>query len=102
MTSVIDLWRGVDPEARLVSGSTDFLSRPVRGIARTRSASPHLPPLTDGQLLVVDAALLVGGALDSFVAALHVSLPLRTAPPATFTDWADHAVRLRPSLGRVV
>jgi len=75
MTSVIDLWRGVDPEARLVSGSTDFLSRPVRGIARTRSASPHLPPLTDGQLLVVDAALLVGGALDSLVAALHESLP---------------------------
>lgn len=75
MTSVIDLWRGVDPEASLVSGSTDLLSRPVRGIARTRSASPHLPPLTDGQLLVVDAALLVGGALDSLVAALHESLP---------------------------
>ena len=48
MTSVLDLWRAVDPEARLVSGSIDRLSRPVRGIARTRAAPPHLPPVADG------------------------------------------------------
>ena len=39
MTSVLDLWRAVDPAARLVSGSIDHLARPVRGIARTRAGA---------------------------------------------------------------
>ena len=73
MTSVIDLWRAVDPEARLVSGSVDLLARPVRGIARTRAAAPHLPELSGGELLVVDAAILAGGALDALVGALAES-----------------------------
>ena len=81
MTSVLDLWRAVDPEARLVSGSPDHLARPVRGIARTRAAPPHLPTVADGELLVADAAILGGGGLDGFVAALRES---PTTPPAVW------------------
>src|SRR5688500_2428554 len=70
MTSILDVWRGVDPAARLISGSAALLSRPVRGVARTRAAAPHLPRDTDGQLLVFDAALLPNERLDVLVAAL--------------------------------
>jgi hypothetical protein len=70
MTTVLDLWRAVDPEARLASGSLERLSRPVRGVARTRAAPPHLPASADGQLLVADAAVLGGSGLDGLVAAL--------------------------------
>ena len=73
MTSVLDLWRAVDPEARLVSGSVEQLARPVRGIARTRAAPPHLPDLGEGELLVVDGAILVRDGLDPLVAALGES-----------------------------
>ena len=70
MTTVLDLWRAVDPEARLASGSVERLSRPVRGVARTRAAPPHLPADADGQLLVADAGVLGGSGLDALVAAL--------------------------------
>ena len=70
MTSVLDLWRALDPSARLVSGSVDALGRPVRGVSRTRAAPPHLPDLAAGDLLVVDAAVLEGANLDALVAAL--------------------------------
>jgi hypothetical protein len=70
MTTVLDLWRAVDPEARLASGSHERLSRPVRGIARTRAASPHLPSAPDGQLLLADAAVLGSSGLDGLVSAL--------------------------------
>lgn len=69
MTSILDVWRAVDPGARLASGSTDLLARPVRGAAGTRAAPPHLPPLAPGQLLVADAAVL-SDRLDDLVAAL--------------------------------
>lgn len=69
MTSVLDAWRAVDPEARLVSGSVELLSRPLRGVGRTRAAPPHLPGLSAGQLLVADAAVLVDGT-DALLVAL--------------------------------
>ncbi|HEX2766180.1 MAG TPA: helix-turn-helix domain-containing protein [Candidatus Limnocylindria bacterium] len=69
MTSVLDAWRGVDPEARLVSGSVEALSRAVRGVARTRAAPPYLPPMGDGQLLVADPNVLPT-RVDELVAAL--------------------------------
>ena len=69
MTSVMDAWRAVDPEARLVSGAVEQLGRPVRGVGRTRAAPPHLPPLAPGQLLVADASV-VSDRLDELVAAL--------------------------------
>ena len=58
MTSVVDLWRAADPEARLVSGSVDLVSRMVRGVARTRAAPPHVPALAAGDLLVADASVV--------------------------------------------
>lgn len=73
MTTVLDVWRAVDPEARLASGSLDRLSRPVRGIARTRAAPPHLPSTADGQLLIADSAILGGAGLDGLVAALEAA-----------------------------
>ena len=63
MTSIVDLWRATDPEARLVSGSVELLSRPVRGVARTRAAPPHFPALVAGEVLVADASV-VPGRLD--------------------------------------
>ncbi|MEA2651198.1 MAG: PucR C-terminal helix-turn-helix domain [Chloroflexota bacterium] len=79
MTSVLDLWRAVDPRTRLVSGSPDLLSRPVRGVARTRAAPPHLPPVSDGSLLVADTAVLLGGSLDSLLSAVHETTPIPVA-----------------------
>jgi len=71
VTSVLDLWRSLDPEARLASGAHAQLSRPIRGVTRTRAAPPHLPDTADGQLLVVDAAIVADGRLDGFLAALR-------------------------------
>ena len=68
MTSLLDLWRAVDPEARLISGSVARLADPARGALRTRTAAPHLPPALDGELLVVDASLVRGRSLDSLLA----------------------------------
>jgi hypothetical protein len=70
VTSVLDLWRWLDPAARLVPGSSDRLGRPVRGVGRTRAAPPHLPPLGDGQLLVVDGTILADPSLDPLLAAI--------------------------------
>lgn len=58
MTSVVDLWRAIDPEARLASGSTKGLSRVVRAVQRTRTVPPHLPEPMEAALLVVDHASL--------------------------------------------
>ena len=69
MTSIVDLWRASDPDARLVSGSVDLLSRPVRGVARTRAAPPHFPALGTGHLLVADASV-VPARLDDLARSL--------------------------------
>jgi PucR C-terminal helix-turn-helix domain len=71
VSSVADLWRAVDPAARLLAGSPEALSRPVRGVVRTRSAVPHLPPDADGQLLVVDGALGLTLSAEALAAALN-------------------------------
>ena len=72
MTSGLDLWRAIDPEARLLSGSVDRLRTAVRGVARTRAGPPHLPEDAEGQLLVVDRALLGADAsLDRLVGILE-------------------------------
>jgi hypothetical protein len=70
VTTVVDLWRWLDPAARLVSGDPERTARPVRGVARTRAAPPHLPALADGQLLVVDAPVLPDAHLDPLLAAI--------------------------------
>ena len=70
MTSLLDLWRAVDPEARLVSGSLARLGHAARGVLRTRTAAPHLPPAIEGELLVVDASLIRGRSLDALLATI--------------------------------
>jgi hypothetical protein len=70
LTSVIDLWRAVDPEARRVSGGVEELLQPVRGVLRSRALAPHLPPAVDGELLVVDSSLLAGQSLDVLLSTL--------------------------------
>jgi hypothetical protein len=72
MTSVLDAWRAIDPEARLVSGSPELLGRPLRGVERTRAAPPHLPPIAPGQLLVADAAV-AGEGIDALVAGIDAA-----------------------------
>jgi hypothetical protein len=94
MTSVLDLWRAVDPAARLVSGSVDALERPARAVARTRAVAPHLPALGAGDVLIADAAIVPSGGLDDLVAALAEVGPrpaaawLVTASPPTRLDSA--------------
>jgi len=70
VTSLLDLWRAVDPEARLASGSVAHLGDPARGVLRTRAVAPHLPAAVDGELLVVDASLIRGRPLDTLLATL--------------------------------
>lgn len=71
MTSAVDLWRAVDPEARLVSGSAGELARPVRGVQRTRAVAPHLPESADGALLVVDWAVVRVPSVGELLSSLH-------------------------------
>jgi hypothetical protein len=70
VTSVIDLWRWLEPEARLASGAIERTGRPVRGVTRTRASPPHLPALADGALLVVDAPIVADGDLDRLLRAV--------------------------------
>jgi hypothetical protein len=73
MTRVVDVWRAVDPEARLVSGDLAALGRAVRGVHRTRSAAPHLPAAADGSLLVIDAAIIGQRSLVELLAELAIA-----------------------------
>lgn len=79
MTSIIDLWRAVDPDARRLAGSEEALRATVRGVQRTRAAAPHLPSPEDGAVLVADAALVGAPSLDAFLAAVGES---GLTPPA--------------------
>lgn len=67
MASVVDLWRALDPAARLLGGS-DVLGRAVRSVQRTRSAPPLLPDGIEGALLLVDLAPF--GELEALLSAL--------------------------------
>jgi PucR-like helix-turn-helix protein len=73
VSSLLDLWRAVDPEARLISGSVTRLGALARGVLRTRAAAPHLPPAVDGELLVVDASLIRGRPLDALLATFEAA-----------------------------
>lgn len=94
MTRVVDLWRAVDPDARLGSGSVDALQQPVRAVLRTRAAPPHLPPPAESHLLVTDPSLL-GGGLDAFFRVLDEA---GQAPSAVIVAFADaDAAAIEPS-----
>ncbi len=68
MTSVVDVWRAVDPDAGLLSGAVARLGRPLRVVSRTRVAPPHLPAAVEGSLLVADAGVVA--PLEALLAAL--------------------------------
>jgi len=95
MTSILDAWRAIDPEARLVSGSLGRLARPVRGVARTRAAPPHLPELAEGQLLVVEAGIIGIGGTDALLMAVSEA---GLEPAAVWIAGAD---RVEPAGGEV-
>lgn len=67
MASVVDLWRALDPGARLLGGSGS-LGRAVRSVQRTRSAPPLLPDGIEGALLLADLAPF--GTLDALLSTL--------------------------------
>lgn len=81
MTSAVDLWRAADPAARLVSGSSRALLRPVRAVQRTRAMAPHLPEPVDGALLLVDVGVLRIPSLAVLIDALAAA---RLSPVAVF------------------
>lgn len=58
MPALVDVWRAVDPAARLVAGDHERLRAAVRGIVRTRATAPILPLVAGGELLVVDTPSL--------------------------------------------
>ena len=108
MTSVVDLWRAIDPEARLASGTTRALSRPVRAVQRTRTVPPHLPEPTDAAVLVVDHASLrvasvpellswLSAAQLSPVAVILAGFDRRSAPDAA-DDQLPVLVSVRPAM----
>lgn len=70
MTSVVDVWRAVDPEARLLAGSSPKLSQPIRAVLRSRAVAPHLPEPADAALLVLDAGTLGLRSIPDLLAAL--------------------------------
>jgi hypothetical protein len=70
MTRVVDVWRAVDPEARLLTASSSQLSQPIRTVLRSRAVAPHLPDPAEAALLIVDATLLRVRDVTELLAAL--------------------------------
>jgi hypothetical protein len=93
VSTLLDAWRAIDPGARLVSGAVIQLSRQLRGVARTRAIPPHLPPLSSGQLLVVDGGVLPAGGLDAFIGAVREA----GLEPAGLWLVSDRALQVEPA-----
>jgi hypothetical protein len=70
---LVDVWRAVDPEARLASGDPSAATALLLGVSSTRTASPHLPPATTSHLLIVDGGLLAAVRPDRLVAEIAAS-----------------------------
>ncbi|HEX9738530.1 MAG TPA: helix-turn-helix domain-containing protein [Candidatus Limnocylindria bacterium] len=73
MPRLIDVWRAVDPEARLVAGDPSATVALLRGVSRTRAAPPHLPPPDSGHLLIMDGALLSVLPVERLIAEIGAS-----------------------------
>lgn len=93
MSTLLDVWRAIDPGARLVSGAVLGLSRQLRGVARTRTAPPHLPPPSSGQLLVVDARVLPAAGLAAFIGSVRDA----GLEPAGLWLVSDRALQVEPA-----
>jgi len=73
MPRLIDVWRAVDPEARLVAGDPSATVALLRGVSRTRAAPADLPPPDSGHLLIMDGALLSGLPVERLIAEIGAS-----------------------------
>ncbi len=97
MPRLIDVWRAVDVEARLVAGVPGATAVPLRGMSRTRAMPPHLPPSLDGHLLIVEGALLATLGPDRLVAEVAASggmpaaLLIADALPDRSGSWPESA-----------
>jgi hypothetical protein len=91
MTSVVDLWRAIDPEARLLAGEPAQVERPVRSILRSRAVAPHLPAPAEAALLIVDAAALGLRDMTDLLAALSDARPEPAAILLTGTTMLEGA-----------
>jgi hypothetical protein len=97
MARLVDVWRAVDPDARLVAGEPADTLALVRGISRTRAAPPHLPPPSEGHFLIVDGSLLAAlppsQLLAEIVASGSEPVGLLVAVPASVEagEWPDGA-----------
>lgn len=95
MPRLIDVWRAVDPEARLVAGDPSATVTLLRVVSRTRAAPPHLPPPASGQLIVVDGSLLATLPADRLIAEIAASgaepaaVVVATTPANRGVDWPD-------------
>lgn len=92
MTSVVDVWRAIDPEARLLAGPPTGLVRPIRSVLRSRATPPHLPDPAEAALLIVDAAALgLRDTADLFAALAEARLEPAAIllPGAASLDVAD-------------
>jgi hypothetical protein len=99
MARLIDVWRAVDPEARLIGGDPGDALELVRGVSRTRTTPPHLPPPGDGHLIVLDGMLLETVPPDRLLAEIVASgstpvglVVAGSAPPAAgLVEWPTEA-----------
>jgi len=97
MPRLIDVWRAVDPEARLVAGDRSATTAILRGVSRTRAAPPHLPPPALSHLLIVDGALLATLPAERLLAEIVASgsepaaLLVADPPASRGAEWPDSA-----------
>jgi PucR C-terminal helix-turn-helix domain len=97
MPRLIDVWRAVDPEARQVAAEPAVTDVVLRGVSRSRAAPPHLPPASDGHLLIVEGSLLALLPVDRLIAEVAASgtlpagLLIAAAPPDARGPWPDDA-----------
>jgi hypothetical protein len=95
MPRLIDVWRAIDPEARLVAGDRSASTVILRGVSRTRAATPHLPPPAAAHLVVVDGALLAALSADRLIVEIAASgsepaaLLVADPPPDRAAEWPD-------------
>jgi len=81
-----------------VSGAVEALAHPVRGVLRTRAATPQLPPAVDGEALIVDPSLALGRPLDALVGLLDTA-GLR--PACLFLAATEGRSRMEPAGARL-
>ncbi len=103
MPRLIDVWRAIDPEARLVAGDRSRSTIILRGVSRTRAAPPHLPPPAAAHLLIVDGAMLVALSPDRLMAEIAASgsepaaLLVADPPSGRGAEWPDSDVPILTS-----